>query len=104
MRQRTLVPLVALLALDSACGGRAGSVATSILPVAPADSGPTVTVDSLGAVVARQAGRVLGRREPRIIRLIHRIGYEQDLPSVVQRRCDRVYRLTRAGTLELETA
>jgi ABC-type transporter Mla maintaining outer membrane lipid asymmetry ATPase subunit MlaF len=28
----------------------------------------------------------------------------QELPTVVQRRCDRVYRLTRAGTLELETA
>jgi ABC-type transporter Mla maintaining outer membrane lipid asymmetry ATPase subunit MlaF len=27
----------------------------------------------------------------------------QELPTVVQRRCDRVYRLTRAGTLELET-
>jgi len=56
MRQRTLVPLFALLALGSACGGHAGPIATSILPVAPADSGPTVTVDSLGAVVARQAG------------------------------------------------
>ena len=56
MRQRTLVPLFALLALGSACGGHAGPIGTSILPVAPADSGPTVTVDSLGAVVARQAG------------------------------------------------
>ncbi|HET7249863.1 MAG TPA: ATP-binding cassette domain-containing protein [Gemmatimonadales bacterium] len=28
----------------------------------------------------------------------------QEIPSVVQRRCDKVYRLTRAGTLELETA
>jgi ABC-type transporter Mla maintaining outer membrane lipid asymmetry ATPase subunit MlaF len=28
----------------------------------------------------------------------------QEIPTVVQRRCDRVYRLTRAGTLELETA
>lgn len=27
----------------------------------------------------------------------------QELPGVVQRRCDRVYRLTRAGSLELET-
>lgn len=27
----------------------------------------------------------------------------QEMPTVVQRRCDRVYRLTRAGTLELET-
>ena len=27
----------------------------------------------------------------------------QEIPTVVQRRCDRVYRLTRAGTLELET-
>lgn len=27
----------------------------------------------------------------------------QEIPAVVQRRCDRVYRLTRAGTLELET-
>src|SRR5207245_6772702 len=55
MRQRTIVPLSALLLLGSACGGRAGPVATSILP-ATADSGPAVTVDSLGAVVARQAG------------------------------------------------
>lgn len=28
----------------------------------------------------------------------------QELPAVVQRRCDRLYRLTRAGSLELETA
>ena len=28
----------------------------------------------------------------------------QEIPAVVQRRCDRVYRLTRAGTMELETA
>src|SRR5207247_1667856 len=35
---------------------RSGAAPTRILPVAPADSGPTVTVDSLGAVVARQAG------------------------------------------------
>ncbi len=28
----------------------------------------------------------------------------QEMPTVVQRRCDRVYRLTRAGTMELETA
>jgi len=56
MRQRTLVPLLALVVLGSACGGRAGPVATSILPVAPTDSGPVVTVDSLGAVVARLAG------------------------------------------------
>lgn len=28
----------------------------------------------------------------------------QEIPTVIQRRCDRVYRLTRAGTLELETA
>lgn len=28
----------------------------------------------------------------------------QEIPTVVQRRCDRVYRLTRAGTLELQTA
>jgi putative ABC transport system ATP-binding protein len=27
----------------------------------------------------------------------------QELPSVVQRRCDRLYRLTRAGSIELET-
>jgi ABC-type transporter Mla maintaining outer membrane lipid asymmetry ATPase subunit MlaF len=27
----------------------------------------------------------------------------QEIPMVVQRRCDRVYRLTRAGVLELET-
>ena len=27
----------------------------------------------------------------------------QELPAVVQRRCDRLYRLTRAGSLELET-
>lgn len=27
----------------------------------------------------------------------------QEIPAIVQRRCDRVYRLTRAGTLELET-
>jgi ABC-type transporter Mla maintaining outer membrane lipid asymmetry ATPase subunit MlaF len=27
----------------------------------------------------------------------------QEVPTVVLRRCDRVYRLTRAGTLELET-
>jgi ABC-type sulfate/molybdate transport systems ATPase subunit len=27
----------------------------------------------------------------------------QEIPTVVQRRCDRVYRMTRAGTLELET-
>ncbi len=28
----------------------------------------------------------------------------QEIPTVVQRRCDRMYRLTRAGSLELETA
>jgi ABC-type transporter Mla maintaining outer membrane lipid asymmetry ATPase subunit MlaF len=28
----------------------------------------------------------------------------QEIPTVILRRCDRVYRLTRAGTLELETA
>jgi ABC-type transporter Mla maintaining outer membrane lipid asymmetry ATPase subunit MlaF len=27
----------------------------------------------------------------------------QEIPAVVQRRCDRLYRLTRAGSLELET-
>jgi ABC-type branched-subunit amino acid transport system ATPase component len=27
----------------------------------------------------------------------------QEIPVVVQRRCDRLYRLTRAGSLELET-
>jgi peptidoglycan lytic transglycosylase D len=56
-RKGKVVSVFALTVFGVACGGTAGRVATSLLPVAaPPDSGAAVTVDSLGAVVARQAG------------------------------------------------
>src|SRR5207249_10064796 len=56
LRTRPLSPPGALPAPPSPCARPPRPLPTSTLPVAPADSGSTVTVDSLGAVVARQAG------------------------------------------------
>jgi len=70
------------------------------------DPGLLVLEQPFDGVTARVAGELLevargGETAAGARRAILITG--QEIPIVVQRRCDRVYRLTRAGSLELET-
>jgi ABC-type transporter Mla maintaining outer membrane lipid asymmetry ATPase subunit MlaF len=70
------------------------------------DPGLLVLEQPFDGVTARAAAELLevargGETAEGARRAILITGHE--LPAVVQRRCDRLYRLTRAGALELET-